>query len=317
MSAQPPLDHEQLIQRIRRDLARQLGRRNRDGRRGLPSAARTAGRRRQWRGREGLSPQLLPAVVPPAGRAGEAAGLGVRHQTESGHPVRRPRRRRQGRRHQAHHAEAQSARLPRGRPARAQRSRAHAMVFPALRLASAGGRRNRAVRSQLVQPRRRRTRDGFLHATRSTKSSIARCRSSNACWCAPESACSSTGSRSPTKSSTCDSWGASTIRSSSGSSRRWIWNRAGAGRTTPSAKEVMLERSHIPEARWWVVQAVDKKRARLNCIDHLLKQFPYAEVPKQSRGAAGARAPRALFAAGGAGGDAGARDLLMGSDPIC
>ncbi len=48
------------------------------------------------------------------------------------------------------------------------------------------------------------------------------------------------------------------------------------------AKEIMLERSHIPEARWWVVQAVDKKRARLNCIDHLLKQFPYAETPKQS-----------------------------------
>ena len=46
------------------------------------------------------------------------------------------------------------------------------------------------------------------------------------------------------------------------------------------AKEVMLHRSHIPEARWWVVQAVDKKRARLNCIDHLLKQFPYAEVQK-------------------------------------
>jgi len=46
------------------------------------------------------------------------------------------------------------------------------------------------------------------------------------------------------------------------------------------AKEVMLERSHIPEARWWVVHAVDKKRARLNCIDHLLKQFPYEETPK-------------------------------------
>jgi polyphosphate kinase len=46
------------------------------------------------------------------------------------------------------------------------------------------------------------------------------------------------------------------------------------------AKEVMLDRSHIPEARWWVVQAVDKKRARLNCIDHMLRQFPYAEVPK-------------------------------------
>jgi polyphosphate kinase len=46
------------------------------------------------------------------------------------------------------------------------------------------------------------------------------------------------------------------------------------------AKEVMLERSHIPEARWWLVHAVDKKRARLNCIDHLLKQFPYDEVHK-------------------------------------
>jgi polyphosphate kinase 2 len=46
------------------------------------------------------------------------------------------------------------------------------------------------------------------------------------------------------------------------------------------AKEVMLQRSHIPESRWWVVQAVDKKRARLNCIDHLLKQFPYRETPK-------------------------------------
>jgi polyphosphate kinase len=46
------------------------------------------------------------------------------------------------------------------------------------------------------------------------------------------------------------------------------------------AKEIMLERTHIPEARWWVVQAVDKKRARLNCIHHLLQQFDYAEIKK-------------------------------------
>ncbi|MEN9437505.1 MAG: polyphosphate kinase 2 [Pseudomonadota bacterium] len=46
------------------------------------------------------------------------------------------------------------------------------------------------------------------------------------------------------------------------------------------AKEVMLERTHIPEAPWWLVQAVDKKKARLNCIDHLLSQIPYAEVPQ-------------------------------------
>ncbi|MGN6649307.1 polyphosphate kinase 2 [Trinickia sp.] len=44
------------------------------------------------------------------------------------------------------------------------------------------------------------------------------------------------------------------------------------------AKEVMLQRSHHPDAPWWVVQAVDKKRARLNCIQHLLNQVPYREV---------------------------------------
>src|SRR5271166_5694692 len=42
------------------------------------------------------------------------------------------------------------------------------------------------------------------------------------------------------------------------------------------AKEVLLERTNIPEAPWWVVEAVDKKRARLNCISHLLSQLPYA-----------------------------------------
>jgi polyphosphate kinase 2 len=46
------------------------------------------------------------------------------------------------------------------------------------------------------------------------------------------------------------------------------------------AKEVMLERTHIPEAPWWVVQAVDKKKARLNCIAHLLGQMPYTEIPR-------------------------------------
>ncbi len=46
------------------------------------------------------------------------------------------------------------------------------------------------------------------------------------------------------------------------------------------AKEVMLERTHISEAPWWVVEAIDKKKARLNCINHLLKQFPYTEVKR-------------------------------------
>jgi polyphosphate kinase 2 len=45
------------------------------------------------------------------------------------------------------------------------------------------------------------------------------------------------------------------------------------------AKETMLERTHMPEAPWWIVEAVDKKRARLNCIHHLLSQIPFQDVP--------------------------------------
>jgi polyphosphate kinase 2 len=44
------------------------------------------------------------------------------------------------------------------------------------------------------------------------------------------------------------------------------------------AKEAMLERTHFPEAPWWIVDAVDKKRARLNCISHLLSQVRYEAV---------------------------------------
>jgi polyphosphate kinase 2 len=46
------------------------------------------------------------------------------------------------------------------------------------------------------------------------------------------------------------------------------------------AKEAMIERTHIAEAPWWIVQAVDKKRARLNCIRHLLSQMPYEEIKR-------------------------------------
>ncbi|MBL7241399.1 polyphosphate kinase 2 [Komagataeibacter rhaeticus] len=46
------------------------------------------------------------------------------------------------------------------------------------------------------------------------------------------------------------------------------------------AKEIMLERSNIREAPWWIVPADDKKKARLNCISHLLSQVPYQEIQK-------------------------------------
>ncbi len=43
-------------------------------------------------------------------------------------------------------------------------------------------------------------------------------------------------------------------------------------------KEIMFERTHIPEAPWWIVHGVDKKKARLNLIHHLLSQVPYQPV---------------------------------------
>ena len=47
------------------------------------------------------------------------------------------------------------------------------------------------------------------------------------------------------------------------------------------AKEEMLQRTHIQEAKWWVVEGNDKKRARLNCIRHLLSIVPCGEVQRE------------------------------------
>jgi polyphosphate kinase 2 (PPK2 family) len=44
-----------------------------------------------------------------------------------------------------------------------------------------------------------------------------------------------------------------------------------------TAKEAMLQHTYLPDSRC-IVDAVDKKRARLNCISHLLDQIPYREV---------------------------------------
>ena len=47
------------------------------------------------------------------------------------------------------------------------------------------------------------------------------------------------------------------------------------------AKEEMIARTHIPDSPWWVVPADDKKKARLNCIHHLLSLIPYHEVERE------------------------------------
>ncbi|MFC1923652.1 polyphosphate kinase 2, partial [Chloroflexota bacterium] len=48
------------------------------------------------------------------------------------------------------------------------------------------------------------------------------------------------------------------------------------------ARDAMFETTDLPETPWYVVNANDKRRARLNLITHLLNQVPYEEVPRES-----------------------------------
>ncbi len=48
------------------------------------------------------------------------------------------------------------------------------------------------------------------------------------------------------------------------------------------AKDEMFAHTDIKQAPWWVVPADDKRRARLNCISHLLSQVPYEDVTRPS-----------------------------------
>ena len=44
------------------------------------------------------------------------------------------------------------------------------------------------------------------------------------------------------------------------------------------AKDAMFAHTNIPEAPWFTVAADDKKRARLNCISHILSKIPYVDM---------------------------------------
>jgi polyphosphate kinase 2 len=47
------------------------------------------------------------------------------------------------------------------------------------------------------------------------------------------------------------------------------------------ARDAMFSATDTPFSPWFVVRAEDKRRARLNCITHLLSQIPYQEVPRE------------------------------------
>jgi polyphosphate kinase 2 len=44
------------------------------------------------------------------------------------------------------------------------------------------------------------------------------------------------------------------------------------------AKDMMFEHTDTPEARWYQIESDDKRRARLNCMRHLLTMIPYEDV---------------------------------------
>ena len=49
-----------------------------------------------------------------------------------------------------------------------------------------------------------------------------------------------------------------------------------------NAKDDMMQATDIPEAPWYVVEADEKHKARLNCIQHLLSLVPYKPVRKDA-----------------------------------
>jgi polyphosphate kinase len=46
------------------------------------------------------------------------------------------------------------------------------------------------------------------------------------------------------------------------------------------ARDLMLEATDTDDAPWYIVRSDDKRRARLNCISHLLELIPYEKVPR-------------------------------------
>jgi polyphosphate kinase 2 len=47
------------------------------------------------------------------------------------------------------------------------------------------------------------------------------------------------------------------------------------------ARDKMLQATDTKHAPWYIVCSDDKKRARLNCISHLLSMIPYGKVPRE------------------------------------
>ena len=165
----------------------------------------------------------------------------------------------------------------------ADRAREDPDVRAALHGAHARRGRDRPVRSQLVQPRRRRARDGLLHRRASTTRSSSSRRSSNA----------------PSSSSgiiLIKYWFevSQELQTERFQERiddgRKIWKLSGMDLEShhrwydfSRARDAMFAATDTEISPWYVVNADDPRRARLNCITHLLSKIPYQEVAARAR----------------------------------
>ena len=49
-----------------------------------------------------------------------------------------------------------------------------------------------------------------------------------------------------------------------------------------AAKDEMFKHTDLEESPWWVVDGDNKRKARLNCIQHLVGQFDYSDIEKEN-----------------------------------
>ncbi len=47
------------------------------------------------------------------------------------------------------------------------------------------------------------------------------------------------------------------------------------------ARDMMLKATDVKHAPWYILRSDDKKRARLNCIAHILEQIPHKKLPRE------------------------------------
>ena len=47
------------------------------------------------------------------------------------------------------------------------------------------------------------------------------------------------------------------------------------------ARDLMLKATDTKHAPWYIIESDDKRKARLNCIAHLLSLIPYRSVPRE------------------------------------